>query len=256
MSKLRALIADDEEAGRKRLLQLLKRDKNVELVGIARNGEEAVELIRSASPEVLFLDIQMPLLDGFGVIREVTPEKMPVTIFVTAFDDHAIKAFEAQALDYLLKPFSDERFEAAMERARKSLKSNKEGEIHSRLASLMARVDEQPGYLTRFVLKEGGRVRFLDADEIEWVEGAGVYVHLHAGAKSYLYRGTLGEIYQKLNPKHFVRIHKSAVVNTTAIGELQPKSHGEYLLILKSGTELTLSRVFRPQFEQWLGQSL
>jgi two-component system LytT family response regulator len=207
----------------------------------------------------MFLDIQMPALDGFGALREIGPSLMPVTIFVTAYDRYAIQAFEAHALDYLLKPFSDERFEAALERARSHIRIKAASEIGQRIASLLtqrsARAPEG-GFMERIVLKSGGRVTFLDVSDIDWIEAAGVYVNLHAGRKSLLYRATVGQMEQRLDPRRFVRVHRSAMVNTDRIKELQPRSHGDYVVLLKDGAELTLSRGYRSQFEAWLRQSL
>lgn len=263
MEPIKAVVVDDERPARQRLLDLLEREEGTEIAGIARDGREAVELINATKPDLLFLDIQMPNLDGFGVLASVGPAAMPVTIFVTAYDKYAIQAFEAHALDYLLKPFSDERFEAALQRARQHIRTHRAGELGQQLAQIL---DEHAGSpegelsatqkLERIVLKSGGRVTFLDVNEIDWIEAAGVYVNLHAGANTYLYRATIGQLMQRLDPKRFVRVHRSAAIHTDRIKELYPRSHGDYMVVLKDGVELTVSRNYRFRLENWLGQQL
>ena len=259
MDVIRALVVDDEKPALTRIVDLLEKQPDIDVTGIGRHGREAVQLIRSQTPDLLFLDIQMPGMDGFEVLREVAPEQRPLTIFVTGYDKYAIPAFEAHALDYLLKPFSDERFEAALDRARHHIRTQTVGELGRRFARLLEDQTVNPGVPTPFervVVKSSGRVIFLDATDIDWIEAAGVYVHLHVGAKAYLYRATLGQLQERLDPKLFVRIHRSAMVNTDRIAELQPRTHGEYVVILKNGAELTLSRGYRAQLEGWLRQPL
>jgi two-component system LytT family response regulator len=259
VDKIRVLVVDDEKPAQTRIVELLEKQPDVEITGVARQGKEAVQLIRSQSPDLLFLDIQMPGMNGFDVLREIAPDQRPLTIFVTGYDKYAIPAFEAHALDYLLKPFSDERFEAALERARNHIRTETAGELGRRFAELLEDQVPASGGATRFeriVIKSSGRVMFLDAADIDWIEAAGVYVHLHVGLKSHLYRATLGQLQERLDPKLFVRIHRSAMVNTDRILELQPRTHGDYVVILKNGTELTLSRGYRNQLEGWLKQPL
>ncbi|HYL36731.1 MAG TPA: LytTR family DNA-binding domain-containing protein [Bryobacteraceae bacterium] len=259
MNKIRTVVVDDEVPARDRLLELLEKQPDVELAGVARNGEEAVQLILSESPDLVFLDVQMPGLDGFGVLREVTPQCTPPTIFVTAYDKYAIQAFEAHALDYLLKPFSDERFEDALQRARDHIRTRAAGELSLRLARLLDdanRPSDASGYHDRIAIKSGTRVIFLEVRDIDWIEAAGVYVYLHVGPKAYLYRATVGQLQERLDPKSFVRIHRSTIINSDRILELKSRTHGDYGIILKDGTELTLSRGFRPQLESWLRHSL
>ena len=259
MDKIRALVVDDERPARTRLLELLAKQPDAEVAGVAREGREAVQLILSEAPSLVFLDVQMPNLDGFGVLREVGPKQMPPAIFVTAYDKYAIQAFDAHALDYLLKPFSDERFEAAMQRARNHILTQAAGELSMRLTRLLedrVATDEGPSYFERVVVKTSGRVIFLDVGDIDWIEAAGVYVDLHVGSKSYLYRATVGQLQERLDPKQFVRVHRSAIVNAARIMELQPRTHGDYVVLLKGGTELPLSRGYRTQIEGWLRQSL
>jgi two-component system LytT family response regulator len=254
METVRTVIADDEKPARRRLLELLEREPGVEVVSAARDGREAVELIERDRPDLLFLDIQMPELDGMGVVRTVGPEQMPATIFVTAYDQYAIQAFEAQALDYLLKPFSDERFEAALRRARALIAARKAGELQQRMGRWIdPKADTS---LKRLALKSKGRVTFLDVDRIDWIEAAGVYVNLHTSEKSHLYRATIGQMLEKLDPEKFVRVHRSAAVHTGRIRELQTLGHGEYIVVLNDGTEVKLSRKYRPELEQWLRQPL
>lgn len=262
MEPLRVLLADDEKPARSRLIDLLEKQQGIEIAGVAHDGREAVALIREQKPDLVFLDIQMPELDGFGVLREILPACIPVTIFVTAYDKYAIRAFEAHALDYLLKPFSDERFEASLERARNQIRARKAGELARRISGLLADTagaeapTDAPPCLQRLVLRSGGRVTFLKVDEIDWIEAAGVYVYLHAAGKAILFRSTVGQILTRLDPRHFVRIHRSAAINTSRIRELQPRSHGEYTVLLQDGTELTLSRSYRALLEKWLRQPL
>ncbi|HEY8551154.1 MAG TPA: LytTR family DNA-binding domain-containing protein [Vicinamibacterales bacterium] len=264
MTRIRTLVVDDEKPARMRLLDLLQRDPEIEVVGAARDGREAVELVRARDPHLLFLDIQMPVLDGFGVLREIGPRQLPFTIFVTAYDKYAIQAFEAHALDYLMKPFSDERFERALKRVCGFIRSQPPDgaaaqDLAARLASLLderAGTNERSGYLERVVLKANGRVTFLDVADVDWIEASGVYVYLHVGTRSYLYRSSVANLLQRLDPRRFVRVHRSAAVNTERIRELQPRSHGDYTVILKDGTEVLMSRAYRSELEHWLRQPL
>jgi len=256
--KLRICIADDEKLARERLLQLLGKQPDIEVVGVASNGLEALQQIMELKPDVLFLDIKMPELDGFDVLRELDPESRPVTIFVTAFDQFAVQAFEAHGADYLLKPFSDERFEAALERARSYIQTRTAGELGLRLASLLNPTDAPaPEYLERIVIKSGGRVTFLRVSEIDWIEAAGVYVYLHAGPQAHLYRANLGQLEKRLDPALFVRVNRSAMVQLDRIVELRTNpSSREYSIILKNGAEVPLSKNYRAQLEGWLKQPL
>lgn len=260
MDLFRVVAVDDEKPALTRILDLLAKQPDIEVVGVARHGREAVQLLRAHTPDLLFLDIQMPGMDGFEVLRELAPDQRPLTIFVTGYDKYAIPAFEASALDYLLKPFSDERFEAALERARNYIRTQTVSELGRRFARLLedqtASVPAGSARFERVVIKSSGRVIFLDANDIDWIEAAGVYVRLHVGSKSHLYRATLGQLQERLDPQLFVRIHRSAMVNMNRIVELQPRTHGEYVVILKGGAELTLSRSYRPQLEGWLRQPL
>jgi len=258
MTSVRTLVVDDEKPARMRLLELLRRQPDIDVL-TASDGQEAVEMVRRIAPQLLFLDVQMPRLDGFGVLRQLGSDELPVTIMVTAYDKYAMQAFDAHAIDYLLKPFSDQRFERAIARARKQLNSDQGKAVAEELSAASEErhsVDARSGYLERLVLKSNGCITFLDVNDVDWVEAAGVYVYVHVGAKRHLYRSSVTLLVQRLDPQRFVRIHRSAAVNTSRIRELRSLSHGDYSLILKDGTELTLSRVFRSQIEGWLRQSI
>jgi two-component system LytT family response regulator len=263
MTSVRTMVVDDEQPARVRLLELLEREPGIEVVGTASDGHEAVEAVRRACPQLLFLDVQIPRLNGFDVLRQLAPDELPITIMVAAYDTYAMQAFDAHAIDYLLKPFSDQRFEQAIARARKHLGSGERRMVtEPSSAPLSGPADERPtvdrrsGYLERLVLKSNGCITFLDVNEVDWLEAAGVYIYVHAGARRHLYRSSITQMLQRLDPQQFVRIHRSAAVNTSRIRELRSLSHGDYALILKDGTELTLSRVFRSQLEEWLRQPI
>jgi two-component system LytT family response regulator len=259
MDRIRALVVDDEKPARMRLIELLQREPDVELAGTAADGREALDVLRRIKPDLLFLDVQMPQLDGFGVLQQLAPDELPITILVTAYDKYAIQAFDAHAIDYLLKPFSDQRFDEAIRRARKYVANadvRAQGEELTAAAEERRSVDTRSGFLERLVLKSNGCITFLDVDDVDWIEAAGVYIYLHAGAGKHLYRSSVTQLLQRLDPRRFVRIHRSAAVNTSRIRELQSLSHGDFTLILKDGTELTLSRAYRAQVETWLRQPI
>ncbi|HJR40457.1 MAG TPA: LytTR family transcriptional regulator DNA-binding domain-containing protein [Gemmatimonadaceae bacterium] len=246
MSRIRTLIVDDEPLGRERLRTLLRGEPDVELVGECANGLEAVSHIDEQSPDLVFLDVQMPELDGFAVLESVGVERMPPTVFVTAYDQYALKAFEVHALDYLLKPFTRARFRKTLQRVRDHLRKQRTdaSELSRQLIELLRDVRTDRQFLERLVVKSGGRVFFLRVDEIDWIEAAGNYLRLHVGQDVHLMRETMKGIETKLDPDRFVRIHRSIIVNTDRIRELQPWFHGEYVLILLDGTRLTSSRNF------------
>jgi len=254
---IRTVIVDDEPLARERMRSLLDTEEDVEIVGEAKDGVEAVETILGQSPDLVFLDVQMPKLDGFEVIQTVGAERMPPVVFVTAYDQHALRAFEVQALDYLLKPFDSERFQGALRRVRRQIDSRETGDIGQRLLALVR--DLRPASQARtdrLVVKSGGRLYFLRADEIDWIEAAGNYVRLHVGAEGHLLRETMNSIESRLNPEIFFRIHRSHIVNIERIKELQPWFNGEYVVILRNGTRLTLSRGYREKLQERLGKPL
>jgi len=254
--RIRVLVVDDEPPARHRLVDLLGKDSRVDGILEAENGIAAVEMIQGERPDVVFLDVQMPELDGFGVIRTVGAEEMPLTVFVTAYDRHAIRAFETDALDYLLKPFSDERFEAAMARAKSRLESYSMGQFGLQVLQMGSKTAAPKGRWDRLVVKSGGITRFVRAVDIDWIEAAGVYVNLHVAGKELLYRAALHELVERLDPARFVRIHRSTVVNIESILQLEPISHGEFEAVLKDGSRSRVSRNYRAELEQRLGQTL
>jgi two-component system, LytTR family, response regulator len=240
--RLRVLVVDDEAPARQRLVDLLRRDAGVDSVSEAANGRDAVEMIRSDRPDLVFLDVQMPELDGLGVIAAIGPTAMPLTVFVTAYDHHAVRAFEANALDYLLKPYSDERQEAAMARARRRLSERSVYEFGQRMLRLTMRPTRAPRLLDRLVVKSGGTTRFVRVADIDCIEAAGVYVSLHVAGKKLMYRAALHELVERLDAMRFVRVHRSTVVNIDRIVQLEARSHGEFDVVLTHGARIRVSR--------------
>jgi len=259
---IRVLVVDDEAPARKRLMDLLARDRDVGRILEARNGVDAVALIQDAGPDIVFLDVQMPGVDGFGVIDALGAENMPLTVFVTAFDQFAVKAFEAEAIDYLLKPFGDSRYEKMMERVKKRVaesRTDRASDANSfgpELLKLAAR-RAKPGEIWNWVVvKKRDATHLVMTQDIDWIEAAGVYVTLHVGGEELLYRAGLATVASRLDPSGFVRIHRSSVVNLNSIAFLERRSHGEFEVVLKDGTRLILSRSYRDEVEMMLGQSL
>jgi len=253
---IRVLVVDDEAPARQRLIDLLARDPQVGSVLQAANGEAAVEIIGREALDLVFLDVQMPELDGLQVIETIGAGAMPLTIFVTAYDKHAIRAFEANALDYLLKPFSDERWDAALARAKARRRELSLHEFGARVLRLLAARQQASRYIDRLAVKGSGTTRFIRVADIDWIEGAGVYVNLHTSGKELLYRSTLNELSRYLDPMRFIRVHRSSIVNIDSILELHPISHGEFELLLKNGHRPRVSRTYRVELEKRLGQSL
>jgi two-component system LytT family response regulator len=254
---IRVLVADDEVPARQRLIDLLRRDAQVASIAEAADGQTAAEMIQSQRPDLIFLDVQMPEMDGLEVIDAIGAAQMPLTVFVTAYDQHAIRAFEASALDYLLKPFSDERFEATMTRVKARLDERSMKEFGQQVMKMVSAAPvPAERRLDRLVVKSGGTTRFIRAADIDWIEAAGVYVTLHVAGKELLYRAALNDLAEKLDPRRFVRVHRSALVNIESILQLEPISHGEFEAVLKNGARTRVSRTFRIQLEKRLGQPL
>jgi two-component system LytT family response regulator len=242
--KIRTVIVDDEELARDRIQTLLELQPDVEVVGVCTDGPSAVEMIDRTQPDLVFLDVQMPGMDGFEVVENLEPTKLPAVVFVTAHDAHALRAFEIHALDFLLKPFDQTRFEKALERARGQLSQSMGPVLDSRLVTLLEELHEERKYSERLIVKSSGRVFFVRTEEIDWVEASGNYVKIHTKSDAHLLRESMKNMEAKLDPKTFVRIHRSAIVNIDHIKELEPWFHGEYIVIMRDGTRLTASRVF------------
>jgi len=254
---IRALIVDDEALARDTVRLLLDEHDDVEVVGEAVDGLSAVELILELKPDLVFLDVQMPGKTGLEVIESVGAANMPAVVFATAYNEYAVKAFDACALDYLVKPFSDERFDATLDRVRHSLSQKRMANLEARLTQLLeATAVQAPGAVrpSRFMVKERGSIRFVDADDVRWVEAAGDYVVLHTDDDDELMiRETMAGMEDKLDATRFIRIHRSTIVRIDAIRELKPYFHGDYVVYLKDGKELKLSRRYWPAVEAALG---
>jgi two-component system LytT family response regulator len=253
-SPIKTLIVDDEPLARERLRRLLEAESDLEIVGECGDGTEALAIIERTRPDLLFLDIQMPELDGFGLLARLDRRRLPAIIFVTAYDQFALRAFEVHALDYLLKPFDTERFAAALQRARDWLQRPATDELNQRLAALLADVRPPPRTPDRLAVKTGSRVILLRAEDIDWVEAADNYVSLHVGKEAHLLRETMNALENRLPAHLFMRISRSTIVNVNRIKELQPLFHGEYSVILLDGTRLTLSRSYREKLQRLLGR--
>lgn len=249
---IRVAIVDDEPLGRTVIREMLREEPDCVILGECATGREAIALLQEQAPDVLFLDVQMPALDGFAVLQALTPQQIPLTIFVTAYDQYAVRAFDVHAVDYLLKPFDRVRFRRALQRAKAALQQTQHRAINERILALLEARQDKPEFLTRLVIKAHGRVLFLSTDEIDWIEAQGNYVCLHCRKETHLLRETISGLEAQLDPKKFARIHRSQIVNLDRIKELHPWSHGEYRVLLKDGTELTLSRNYREQFHNLL----
>lgn len=255
-TKIRVAIVDDEPLARRRIRKLLARYPDVETVCDCADGYEAVSAIGEHSPDLVFLDVQMPEVDGFDVLGRLEPERLPLVIFVTAYDEYALRAFDVSAVDYLLKPFDRKRFEQALRRAKARLATERGSELNQRTLALLEEIKARTSHLERLVVKSGGRAFFLKTEEINWIEAEGKYVRLHLGRDSHLVRESIGTLESQLDPKRFLRIHRSAIVNIDCVRELQPWFHNEYRVILCDGTELSLSRGCRKKLADLLRSQL
>lgn len=259
LTPLRVLIVDDEELARRGVAARLARGGGVEVVGECESGEDAVAAIGALSPDVVFLDVQMPELDGFEVVARVGPDRMPPVVFVTAYDAHALRAFDAHALDYLLKPIDDERFAEAVERVRQRVAERRVGAVVRQLAAALAElggpaarggapVGRAPtAPRDRLIVRDGGRVTFVDVDDVDWVAADGDYVRLHVRGRGHLVRETIAAMAARLPAGRFVRIHRSAIVNVDRVRELHPHTNRELRVVLRDGTRLKVSRGYRDQ---------
>lgn len=245
---IRTLIVDDEPLARERVKRFLRDEPDIEIIGESGDGLAAISAIKAEKPDLVFLDIQMPEKTGFEVMAALKRRSLPTIIFVTAYDQYALQAFDVHALDYLLKPFTRERIHKAVGRAREQIESRRGGAIDERLLALISDIRNEKKYLERLVVKSTGRVFFLRTDEIDWIEAAGNYVKLHSGRESHMIRETMNGIEAKLDPDKFLRIHRSTVVHIDRIKELHPMFSGDYAVILRDGTELSLSRNYRERF--------
>jgi len=252
---IRVLIVDDEPLARDRLRRLLGEEKDLEIVGEASNGAQAVETIRAHRPDLVLLDVQMPELDGFGVLTTLKSEEVPLPaiIFTTAYDKFAVKAFEVHAVDYLLKPFDQERLVDALVKARRQIESAEPDTLRAKLNELLSEVKPKTAIAERISIKADGRIILIKPTEIDWIEAADNYVSLHLGKSVHLLRETMNSMEARLDPAKFLRISRSMIVNTERVKELHPLFHGDYALILHDGTKLNSSRNYRDQLKDRFG---
>jgi len=253
-AKIRTLIVDDEPLARERIRHLLHKEPDIEVICECADGRDAVAAIGKYKPDLVFLDVQMPELDGFSVLDQLDRRALPAIVFVTAYDQFALRAFEVHALDYLLKPFDSGRFKKALERARERIQRQPSAELSRQVSEFLADLRPGPKQQNRLAIKSGGKVLFLKLDDIDWVEAADNYVNLHVGNESHLHRETMAALEARLPADKFMRISRSTMVNIERVKELQPMFHGEYTVILRNGTRLTLSRGYREKLNQLLGR--
>ena len=265
--QIRVVVVDDEFPARQRLQDCLAKAPDIDVVDLCANGYEAITAIKATQPDVVFLDVQMPEISGFDVIRGLDPQNMPLIVFVTAYDEHALDAFEVHAIDYLLKPFDDARFDRTLARIRQQLSLNKGQDVFvTKLMTFLENQGVSPSqepvptenkpYADRLCVKKRESLVFINTAEVDYIKGAGVYVALHRGNREYLLRESLSQLIQRLDPSLFCRIHRSLIVNHTRIQKLKPAFNGDYQVILHDGTRLRLSRSYRTQLAACLGHPL
>lgn len=250
---LRAAIVDDEPAARRGVRLLLQAESDIVICGEASDADGALALLQRERPDLLFLDVQLPGEDGFSVLRRVPENVRPAVVFITAYDEHALRAFEVHAIDYLLKPYEDARFRDAVSRARAEARRRHEAALHERLARLLHFLDSQAGTQPEsrppILVKSSGEIFFLKPEEIDWIEAEGDYMKFHVGAKAHLMRETMARLEQRLDPRRFVRIHRSTIVNLDRVRKLTPSLAGDYIVVLQDGTKLKLSRGYQDRLQ-------
>jgi len=270
--RIRVIVVDDEAAARDGVVRLASADPELEVVASCSNGRQAIEAIRLHAPDLVLLDIQMPQMDGFEVVGALDLAELPVIVFITAFDQFAIRAFEVHAVDYILKPFDDDRFRAAMNRAKHMVRNADAGRFAEQVSALLATRshgdalpsiehtasagENRVGPLTRLVVKSGGRITLLRVDEIDWIEAADYCVRIHSRGRSYMIRESMSALEARLTPERFSRVHRSAIVNLDRVYEIQSSFHGEHVIILRDGTKLLMNRSRRARLEALLSQRL
>jgi two-component system LytT family response regulator len=264
VKRIRTIIVDDEPTARRGVRLLLERDQGVDIVGEAAGGAEAADLIRRERPDLAFMDVQMPGCDGFEALTKIEPEATPAVVFVTAYDEHALRAFEVNAVDYLLKPYDDTRFSAALQRAKDEVRRRQSDSVNARLTQLLdylqangsanGKKDDNPG--DRILVKSSGEIFFLKAEEVDWIEAEGDYMKFHVAGRAHLMRETMARLEARLDPKRFIRIHRSTIVNIDRLRKLSPSFAGEYAVILHDGTKLKLSRGYHERIATLLKQAL
>jgi len=250
LEEIKVLIIDDEPLARERIKNLLENEVDIEVIDESGNGFEALSKIQEKKPELVFLDVRIPEMNGFEIIEQIDEENIPHIIFVSAHEKYALRAFEMHALDYLLKPFDENRFQQALCRARERIQIRKTGEITCRLKELIHNVKSEHKYLDRLVIKTEGRIFFIKTDEINWIEAAGNYITLYLDNEKYLMRETMNCMEARLDPGKFIRVHRSKIVNIERIKEIQSWFNGEHLIILDNGTELNLSRKYKEKMKE------
>ena len=249
MSVIETVIVDDERLSRKRIRRLLSADPEVNVTGECETGQQALELLAAHAPDLLFLDIQMPGLDGFALLNELGADRMPCTIFVTAYDEYALRAFEVHAFDYLLKPFDELRLNETVRRAKEHLLNRHVEADRDRLRLMLENLSKPERFRDRLAVRSGENVLLLKTNQIDWIEAADNYVYLHCGSETHALRETLSSLERTLDPNTFLRIHRSAIVNVDRIKALQPWFRGDYRVVLTTGTQLTLSRSYRQNLQ-------
>ncbi len=254
--KIRALIVDDEVLARRRVRNLLGSDTDVEIVSECVNGREAIIAMETQNPNLVFLDVQMPQINGFDVLEAVGKEQMPLVIFVTAYDKYAMRAFDVHAVDYLLKPFSISRFREAVQHAKNRLQSESKDEITRRIFALLNELKNKASYLERLTVKTNDCVLLIKVADIDWIEAQDKYVRLHVGRESHLLRESISNLETRLDPKKFLRIHRSHIINIDRIQKLETWFHNEYKVVLRDGTKLIMSRSQRKRLGEILGSDL
>ena len=247
------MIVDDEPPAREKIKSFLERERDVEIIAVCSDGSEAAAVIRENDPDLIFLDVEMPGLDGLGLIEAIGPDQMPATVFVTAFDRYALAAFDNHAVDYLLKPFDRARFQQTLDQVRVQLEKAESRELAKRLDALLRSLGDSRPYADRLTVKSARGLTFLRTEEIDWVDAAGNYVRLNSDGRTFLMRETMSALEKRLDPARFLRIHRSTIVNIERIAEIRPLQHGEHLVVLDSGQRLTLSRSYRAKLDELAG---
>lgn len=252
--KIRTLIVDDMNLARQRLKHTLASDTEIEIIGEAANGNEAVNAIKNLRPDLVFLDVQMPKMGGFEVVETIGATQMPTIVFVTAYDEFALRAFEINALDYLLKPYEEERLQKTVQRVKSQIREAGRGDIEERLLQLLGKAVQKPDYLKRIPVKTAQHTILVLTEDIDWIGGAGNYLELHVAKDVYLIRERLNQLEQRLNPEQFARIHRSTIVNIDRIKALHPMFNGDHLIILQNGARLNVSRSYHEKLLEMISR--